>query len=221
MNIKKILAVILVLTLCLALIAGCGKGNSSGESEPSGGKESGDSSAPSGGNDSGKKDDSNKDDGKKNDGSKTDPAPSGKDDKKDDGKDSKKDDPASSSDAPTEIVIPSATPGEPDAHYEVEPQSFSDTAGQVTKLDDGAITYKVMESKSGEDLDDYALFDPADYKTTDKTETLEYDDSTPFYTRQDDNWYLAAASQLKAGDTILIVINDKTGDLEGVIIFSK
>ncbi len=219
MNIKKILAVILAMAICIALFAGCGKGNSSDDPAPAGDKESGDSTAPRG--DGAKKDDSNKDDGKKNDGSKTDPAPSGKDDKKDDKKDGKKEDPASESDVPTEIVIPSATPGEPDTHYEVEPQSFTDTAGQVTKIEDGVINYKVMESKSGEDLEDYALFDPADYKVTDKTATLQYDDSTPFYTRMEDKWYISAASELKAGDTILIVVGDKTGDLEGVIIFSK
>jgi hypothetical protein len=219
LKIRRILAAALALALCLALVAGCGKGNTSGDTVPNGDKESSDTPAPNGGG-------GNKDDSKKNDG-KTDPAPSGKDDKKDDGKDDKKDDAdkndgsATPSDAPTVIVIPSATPGNADEQYTVEPNPFSDTAGEVTEIGGGVIKYKVMESKSGETLEDYALFDPADYKVTDRTAELSYDDGTPFYTRQDGNWYIASADDVSVGDTIFIVIVQKTGELEGVIIFSN
>ena len=65
LKIKKILAIVLTLAICLALIAGCGKKGSSDGQTPDSGKQSSDSSTPSG---ESKKDEGKKEDGKKDEG---------------------------------------------------------------------------------------------------------------------------------------------------------
>jgi len=214
---NRFIAIILAAALCLALLAGCGK-NTSNDTSPSG-QSSGDSAAPNGSGaktDDGKKTDAKTDDGKQ-------PEPGKSDSEKDPSDPSSgKTDSSTPADAgPQEIVIPSATEGDSPAHYTVEAETYSDVVGEVTAVSDDTITYKIYESKSGNKLEDYALFDPADYTATDRTATLQYDDSTPFYTRTDDKWYISTVSELSVGSMLIIATVEKSGELEGVIIFNK
>ena len=215
---NRFITIVLAVALCLALIAGCGK-NTTNDASPSDGQSSSDSSVPNGSG--GKSGDSKKDDAKKDDGKQSEPGKSDSEKDPSDPSSGKTDSSTPADEGPKEIVIPSATEGDAPAHYTVETETYSDVVGEVTAVSDDTITYKVYESKSGNKLEDYALFDPADYKATDKTATLQYDESTPFYTRTDDKWYISAASELSAGSMIIIATVEKTGELEGVIIFNK
>ena len=173
---KKIIAIVLSLVMCLALLAGCGGGDSTQTDA---------SSAPQ-------------------------QSQSGN-------KSNKKNSEASSSDIVLEN-IPTASEGDVTGSGGVSSDAFKDIVAQVTEISEDSIFYKVCKAKNAEQAIDFSVIDKDDYEVTSETGGMKFDESTPFYLRNDGMWYQSSSDQLEVGNTIVIAINEGSQELEGIII---
>lgn len=97
-------------------------------------------------------------------------------------------------------------------------EAYNDTVAQVTEIGKDSISYKVCKAKNGDQAIDFSLIKKDDYTVTNETGSIKFDESTPFYLRNDGMWYQSSAARLEVGNTIVIASVEETGELEGIII---